>query len=161
MYRTRRGFISTRTIIALLITITILPIAVYVIGYASNLSFNYEIINDEISLFQLRRILLIAYDVNNNGDCLNFIYHNDNYSLSLVNNRLVLEPGYQMFLDNVDQIEFYEVNNAIYLKYVKGSDEYETPIIKQKGIYLDDFSDIDDELNEPFDSNEWIHHYCK
>lgn len=150
----RRGFISLRTIIALIITLSLLPIAVSIIAYSANMKFEYDLVNDEISLYQLRRILLIAYDVNNNGDNLEFIYHNDNYSLSLINNRLVLQPGYQMFLDNIDYLEFTEDGNAIYIKYEKANKEYKTPIIKTRGIYLDDFSDTDDEFINDNSINE-------
>lgn len=156
--RYRRGFTSLRTIVALLITMSILPIAVDVISYASNLKYEYDLVNDEISLFQLRRILLIAYDVNNNGYSLDFIYHNDDYSLSLINNRLVLQPGYQMFLDNVDYLEFIEEGNAIYIEYEKNNKEYKTPIIKRNGIYLDDFLDTDDEFSDDNSDNGWLHH---
>lgn len=149
-----RGFISFRTIISLIITLCLLPIAVSIITYTANMKFEYDKVNDEISLYQLRRILLIAYDVNNNGDSLDFVYHNDNYSLSLINNRLVLQPGYQMFLDNVDYLEFVEEGSAIYVRYEKDDREYKTPIIKTRGIYLDDFSDTDDELIDDNYSDE-------
>ena len=150
----RRGFISFRAIVALLITLSILPLSVYALTYSSHLKFNYDEINDEIALLQLRRILLIVYDVKNNGYSLEFIYHNNNYTLSLINNRLVLEPGYQMFLDKVDSIEFYEEGNSIYIKYEKNNYEYTTPIIKQNGIYLDDFSDSYDDSDIYFSDDE-------
>lgn len=127
----------------------LLPTAVNIINYCLNLKFNYDLINDELSLFQLRRIMLIAYDAENNGDELHFVYHNDEYSLSLINNRLVLQPGYQMFLNSVDYIDFVEEGNTIFINYVKNEKEYSTPIVKAKGIYIDDFLDNNDELDEP------------
>lgn len=144
----RRGSISIRSLVALLITMSILPLAVSVLTYSSNLKFRYDEINDEISLLQLRRILLIAYDVQNNGSCLEFIYHNDDYYLSLNNDRLILQPGYQMFLDKVDDVSFVEEGNSIYIYYAKNNKEYKTPIIKQRGIYLADFLDNNDEFSD-------------
>lgn len=152
--RNSRGFTSLRTIVALIITLTLLPIACNVISYAANLKFEYDLVNDEISLYQLRRILLIAYDVENSGDSLNFIYHNDDYKLSLINNRLVLQPGYQMFLDKVDDLTFIEEGNAIYIQYEKHNKEFKTPIIKSRGIYLDDFSNTDDDITDDSFSDE-------
>lgn len=143
----RRGFISSRTIVALLITITMLPIVVSIMSFSSNLNFSYSEVNDELALVDLRRILLCSYDVNNSGNCLDFIYNNENFSLSLINRRLVLSPGYQMFLDNVDNLEFIEEGNSIYVKYLKNNKEYKTPICKQNGIYLIDFLDDNDELD--------------
>lgn len=154
----RRGFISFRTIVALIITLSILPLSVYALAYSANLKFNYDEINDEIALLQLRRILLIVYDVNNNGYSLDFIYHNNNYTLSLINNRLVLQPGYQMFLDNINNLEFFEDGNSIYIRYEKRNKEYTAPIIKQKGIYLDDFSDNYDDSDVYSYDDEWIYY---
>ena len=151
--RNRRGFIELRTIIALIVTICLLPIVVNIISACSNLKFEYDYINDEISLYQLRRILLISYDLKNNGSSLEFIYHNNDYSLNIINNRLVLQPGYQMFLDNVDYLEFKEEGNAIYIEYEKNNKEYKTPIIKRNGIYLDDFLDTDDEFSDDNSDN--------
>lgn len=149
-----RGFIELRTIIALIVTISLLPLAVDVISYCANLKFEYEYVNDEISLYQLRRILLISYDLNNNGYSLDFIYHNEDYSLNLLNNRLVLQPGYQMYLDNVDYLEFIEEGNTLFVHYVKNDEEYKTPIAKTNGIYLADFSNPDDEFDSDNDGDE-------
>lgn len=154
----RRGSISIRSLVALLITMNILPLAVSVLTYSSNLKFKYDEINDEISLLQLRRILLIAYDVQNNGSSLEFVYHNDDYYLSLNNNRLILQPGYQMFLDKVDDVSFIEKGNSIYIYYAKNNKEYKTPIIKQRGIYLADFLDDNDELSNASNDYEWVYY---
>ena len=154
MRNRRRGFIGFRNVVALLIIVSILPLMTSTLSFVAKLRFTYSEINDELSLLQLRRILLIAYDVNNYGNCLEFIYHNDNYDLRLINNRLVLEPGYQMFLDNIDNLDFFEKGNAIYVRYTRGNKDYETPIIKQSGVYLDDFSDYYDDSNEYLASNE-------
>lgn len=152
--RNRRGFIELRTIIALIVTICLLPIVVNIISACSNLKFEYDYINDEISLYQLRRILLISYDLKNNGSSLEFIYHNNDYSLNIINNRLVLQPGYQMFLDNVDYLEFVQEGNTIYVEYTKNNEEYKSPIIKANGIHLADFSDSDDEFINDTASDE-------
>lgn len=145
MYYTRRGFISLRVVVALLISLTLIPLLVCVMTFTSKLDFSYSEVNDELALIDLRRILLISYDLNNNYNSLDFIYNNNNCSLSLINRRLVLTPGYQMFLDDVDNLEFIEEGNAIYVKYLKKNKEYKTPIVKKRGIHLADFYDSDDE----------------
>lgn len=152
--RNNRGFTSLRTIIALIVTLTILPIAVNIIAYTSSIKFEYDLINDELSIYQLRRIMLIAYDVYNDGNSLNFIYHNDDYSLSEINGRLVLKPGYQVFLDNIDYLEFIEEGDAVWLRYEKDNKEYRTPIVKKRGIYISDFLNLDDVDNNNYSSGE-------
>lgn len=78
-----------RTLIALLITLTILPLAISVFSFAGNFTFNYNLANNEMALMDLRRVMLIAYDMEVSDYELNFIYHNDNYTLRYLNNKLI------------------------------------------------------------------------
>lgn len=149
----RRGFIGVRTLLALLITIAILPLAVYTMVFAANIKFDFDKVNDELALYQLRRIMLISYDVENYGNSLEFLYHNDQYSLALINRRLVLQPGYQMFLDDIDYLDFVEEGNAILIRYGKNNQEFKAPIVKRNGIHLADFSDNNDDDSDDIDSD--------
>ena len=143
----RRGFLEARSVVAILVIITILPIIVSIFQLISNTRIDYDIVNDEISLLQLRKIMLISYDIENYGDELHFVYHNDDYKLSLLNNRLILSPGYQVFLNDVDYVYFNEEDGALSLNYGRENKEKETYIYKEKGICISDFSDSDDELS--------------
>lgn len=84
---------------------------------------------------------MISYDIENYGYALRFIKGDNNFELREINGRLVLEPGYQMFLDGIDDVYFNESNNCLNMTYTKEGKEYETAIFKSKGIYIDDFSD--------------------
>ena len=145
--RLRRGFIELRSVVAIMVILSILPIIVSVLTIISNYKIDYDFVNDEISLFQLRRIMLISYDVNNNYDSLNFIYHGKDFELSTVNNRLVLQPGYQVFLNNIDYANFSYDDGLLNLTYGRNGNEQTTCIYKEKGIYIDDFSNTNDDLD--------------
>lgn len=143
----RRGFLEARSVVAIIVIITILPLAVSIIKLTSSMKFDYDSVNDEISLLQLRKIMLISYDIDNYRDKLHFIYHGEDYELSLINGRLVLSPGYQVFLNNVDYVYFDQNNGALDLTYGRNGNEKKTFIYKEKGICIDDFSSLDDELS--------------
>lgn len=143
----RRGFIELRSVVAIMVILSILPIIVSVMSIISSYKINYDSVNDEISLYQLRRIMLIAYDIENNGDELDFIYHGKEFRLSNVNNRLILQPGYQIFLNNIDYVNFSYDNGLLKLTYGRNGEEKETYIYKEKGIYINDFSNFDDEFD--------------
>ena len=81
---------SIRNLIALFITLLLLPIALLLFRYTSNLKVDYMSLNDEIALSELREVLLLSYDLNIYEDYLAFIYQNEEYKLSLVNNKLLL-----------------------------------------------------------------------
>ena len=132
-----------RNLIGLLITITMLPICLEAFVFTSNIPFDYTEINDELAMSQLREQMLIAYDVSVSSEEINFVYKNKNFRLSLVNNKLLLQPGTQIYLDNIDYLYFEEKNGCIYTVYGRDNKEYERIIGKQEWLYIDDFSDCD------------------
>jgi len=141
-----------RNIIGIIILITILPLSSLVFNYVSKIDFNYNEINDELALCQLREYLLISYDIKVNHYSLDFIYKNKDFSLNLVNNKLLMQPGTQIILNDID-VYFERKGEYIYVVYTKNNETYERIIASTKGIYLDEFSDcfID---NDVFDSDQ-------
>lgn len=132
-----------RNILGLIITITMLPICIEAFIYTGNIKFDYNEINDEIALCQLREQLLISYDLEADTSELNFIYKNKNCKLSMVNNKLIMQPGTQIYLNEIDDLFFDTKNGCIYVNYIRDDKEYERIICKQEGLYIDDFSDCD------------------
>lgn len=132
-----------RNIIGLIITMAILPICVCAFIFVSKLTFDYDIINDEIALSQLRQTLLIAYDMEIEDDSISFRYKNNIFSLNYVNNKLIMQPGTQIILNNIDYVSFIEKDNCIYVNYERRNLEYESIISSAQGFYIDDFSDCD------------------
>ena len=132
-----------RNLIGLIITITMLPICIEAFTFTSKIPFSYNEINDEIALSQLREQLLIAYDMSASENELNFIYKNKEFKLSLVNRKLLLQPGSQMYLNDVDNLFFDEKDGCIYVCYERQNKQYERIISKQEGLYIDDFSACD------------------
>ena len=147
-----KGFIAIRTLIALAIVMSYLPLMTNILLYVSNIDYRYDLINDELSLLQLRRIMMLSYDVEISNNSISFIYGETNRSLSMINGRLVLSPGYQMFLDKIEGAHFEERDELIYLYYVKDDKEYETVIGKNEGLSVDDFCDNNDDSYEYDDS---------
>ena len=111
--------------------------------YTSKIEFDYNEINDELALYQLRETLLIAYDMHISNNQLNFIYKNKNFKLSLVNNKLIMQPGTQIYLNDINNLSFKTKHGCIYVIYERDNKKYERVISKQEGIYIDNFSDCD------------------
>ena len=130
-----------RNLIGLIITITMLPICISAYNYTSSLKFDYNEINDEIALMQLRELMLITYDLDITDRQLSFRYKNKTFTLSLVNNKLILQPGTQIYLNDIDDLYFDTKNNCIYVIYERNNNIYERVLCCQQGLYLDDFSD--------------------
>lgn len=147
LYR-KRGSVSTRSILALLITMSILPIAVSIMTLCFKLELDYSLVNSELALMDLRRVLLLSYDLKIFEDRLEFIYHGKDFSLSRVNEKLILQPGTEIYLSDIEKLSFFTRNGSIYVSYTSGGKEYERNIGKEKGIYLADFSDDNDQLSD-------------
>jgi len=142
-----------RNLAGLIITLSMLPICCLSFRFASNIPFSYKEINDELALFQLRETMLIAYDLQYSFDQLDFIYANKEFRLSQVNNRLILQPGTQIFLDDIDEVYFEKRNGCIYVHYQRDNKQYERILCKE-GIYIDRFSDCDVLTDEPDSTQE-------
>lgn len=146
-----RGFIYTRTLVAIFVVLSILPLMISVFRYVSLFEFDYNLTNNKLALMDLRRVLLLAYDIQIDDHELSFLYHNENYSLKLINNKLILRPGTQIYLNDIDEVNFYIKNNCLYISYLntKGK-RYEEVIGQAKGIYLNDFFDNNDQYNDTY-----------
>ena len=130
----------TRMLLALLVTVMMLPLSSLSFRYVAEMNYDYNGINDEIALYQLREILLIAYDVDVSADHIAFFYQNDEFRLSLVNRKLILQPGTQIYLNDIDMLYFYERNNCICIHYERQDKSYDKVLASAERFYLDSFS---------------------
>ena len=132
-----------RNLAGLMIILSLLPIGMMAFRYTADIPFVYDEISDELALVQLREILLIAYDMNFQSHALSFRYKNRNFTLSKVNDKLILQPGTQIFLAEIDEMHFENRNGVIYVCYERQGKHNERVIASSAGFYLDDFSDCD------------------
>ena len=132
-----------RNVFGLMICLIMLDLALMSFVFVGDIEFDYDAINDDIAINQLRRILLISYDVNASADGMRFIYHNKEFHLNFVNNRLILQPGTQIFLNHIDEGTITTLNNCYVVKYMRKGKEYEKVLCSESGIYIDDCSDCD------------------
>ena len=142
-----------RNLIGLIIAVILLPLFLMAFRYVTEIGFDYDQVNDEIAISQLREQMLISYDLKFTRNMLTFRYKNDDFRLSEVNGMLLLQPGTQIYLNDVDSLHFEKRNRCIYVVYERNGKEYEQVIVSEKGIYIDafsfcDVSDRDDDLDE-------------
>lgn len=130
-----------RNLAALFIVVSILPITILAYRFTGNIPFDYTEISDELCLSQLREILLISYDLEYSYDSLNFIYQNKEFRLSEVNEKLILQPGTQIYLTNYDDMHFERKDGCIYVCYSRKGQDYERVLCRESGIHIDAFSD--------------------
>ena len=114
--KTRQGSLLIDCLITLLVLVSLLSlINDFLRVQRSKLIFDK--LQDEVSLSQLRRSLLLAKDFCLAENNLQFRINNEVKELELVNHKLILRPGVQIFLENIDQISFVNEENKWYLLY--------------------------------------------
>lgn len=152
MKAVKSGMIEVRNLLALYVVIIMLPIAVGIFTYCANFKFDFQEINDEIALYKLRKTYLLSYNQEINNDSIVFMYNDKYFELSNSNNHLILKPGSQIYLEDIDRISFFEENGCIMLEYQRGNKTYEKVIGSKERLHIDDFSCDDDSVPELDDS---------
>jgi hypothetical protein len=121
----RSGFAMIEILITLMVVAAMIPITVLCIKPFENLlGFNEEI-QDQIALSQLRRILLLSYEIKCDPEQITFVYQEKLRNLSCINDHLILSPGTQIFISNIDTAYFIEEGNCIYIVYERQQKQYE------------------------------------
>lgn len=138
-----------RNLAGLFIILSLLPILMLAFDFTSGIPFSYSEIFDELSLSQLRESLLISYEMRFEEDRLSFRLHNRDFILSKVNDKLIMQPGTQIFLSRIDELHFEEKGGVIYVCYEREGRKYERVLACERGFYLDGFSDCDVRDDEP------------
>ena len=99
-----------------------------IIIMALNLIVDYEYfdtrIQDELSILQLRKKLILAKDFNLVYPNLDFELEGDRWTLYYDGKRLYLSPGYQLFMDDVEALDYILDEEMILVNYVKKGQEY-------------------------------------
>ena len=140
---------SIRSLISLLVIVALLPLCVSLFSLAGHYDIDYLPAEEEISLVKLREVLLLAYDLEVQDDRLSFIYQKDRCSLSLINGKLILQPGTLIYLSSLDDLHFERRDNSIYAVYERKGKTYEKSLASASCLSVGDFSDCDAEHPEP------------
>ena len=129
MHRSRAGFVLSDFLAALCVVVLMVPLMTMCLGVLKGSLVFDERLQDEIALLQLRKILLISYDIEVSPQVLSFRYQARDMRLSLVNRRLIIQPGTQIFLSEIDGASFLEKDGMIEVIYSRGEQEYEKVLI--------------------------------
>ena len=88
-------------------------------------------LQDQIALVQLRHYLAVAYDIELQPTMISFQRQHEEMRLRLVNQNLIIQPGTQIFLMDIESAMFYLENDSVILRYVRENQEYEVFLCKQ------------------------------
>lgn len=92
------------------------------------LSFQDDV-QDEIALSQMRRILMLSYKIEAQGSTLAYTYQDREFTLSMVNGNLIIQPGTQMILPHIAHAYFESDGEVIYVVYTREDQERKAPLV--------------------------------
>lgn len=127
----RKGFALVEVLVAILTVCICIPILVSVISLMRTSLKDRTSLQDQIALVQLRRYLAVAYDIELLPSSLTFQRQHEEMRLSVVNQNLIVQPGTQMFLMDIEAALFYLEEDSVMLRYVRNHQEYEVFLCKQ------------------------------
>ena len=104
---------------------------VQVISITRNVLKDRTPLQDQIVLVQLRHYLAVAYDIELQPTMISFQRQHKEMRLRLVNQNLIIQPGTQIFLMDIESAMFYLENDSVILRYVRENQEYEVFLCKQ------------------------------
>ncbi|MCR5230586.1 MAG: hypothetical protein K6D03_10715 [Solobacterium sp.] len=111
-FRGTGGYIVEQLLMTLITCSFLIPVTITVLKIMiGNLEFPYDM-QDELAISQLRHIINVSRDFTSDGSSLQFTYHESNSSLSLINGKLILKPGTQIFLSDLENAVF-RIDNEI------------------------------------------------
>ena len=126
----RKGFALVEVLVAILTVCICIPILVSVISLMRTSLKDRTSLQDQIALVQLRRYLAVAYDIELLPSSLTFQRQHEEMRLSVVNQNLIVQPGTQMFLMDIEAALFYLEEDSVMLRYVRNHQEYEVYLCK-------------------------------
>ena len=143
-----------RDLLALAVLLMALPVVVGLFLFASRFDIDYREINEEIELMKLREVLLLSYERETYNNELSFIYQGVPYSLSLVNGKLLLQPGTVIYMSDLESLCFEEDGTAVRMSVTRNGREEDYVLCAEKSLRIGDLSYCDDELSEPVRGDE-------
>lgn len=125
---TPNGFTMIEALLALFISLIVsfcavvyLRTCVLFINYRPNHQ-------DQFAILQLRQIVAISKDRQVKEKALYMIYEHEEIRIEFDRNRLVKRDGYEILMENIDDAEFIEEDEKVYLRYQKDGKTYTVQI---------------------------------
>jgi hypothetical protein len=112
-------------LLSILIISLLVPVSAACIS-ALNGSMQFEEeLQDEIALMQLRRRLMLAYDIREETGGICYVYQDHEEQLHKVNRNVIVQPGTLIFLADVDAAWTEMRRDGIYIVYERDGRRYE------------------------------------
>ncbi len=126
--RFKNGMIMTNFLVTLLTFMISINVIFSCMNIISKHNFYEENLQDLIGLSQLSRYLILADEIKIENNCIYFKYLDKDMKVDVVNKNLIIQPGTQFVIVNVDYLNFYIENNLLYIEYKRNKNNFKMVI---------------------------------
>lgn len=123
---TKRGFTLIELLfslnICLLIILNALPV-IKIINAKDKINVTTSFY--AIGAKQIAKLLYTAKNISINDNLMYYDENDENYTISLNNNRVVKEPGFDIIIRDVESLQFYQKEKNIYMHLNDGKNDYQ------------------------------------
>lgn len=113
----KSGFTLIEVIVSLFVISVSVILFSNVIAVLKRSDFHLYATKDNNSIHQMRFLYALSKEVNLDGDMLSFTTLDDEMYFELLDDRLVLQSGYQVFFMGLSDAYFYEKESCMYFAY--------------------------------------------
>lgn len=120
----RNGFTLIEALLGLLITGMIASLCCMLIAIELKFVYMDVDVQNQFAILQLRQLLSLSESIEVKEDELVFIQNHEKIRLYFDAGRIVRSPGYEIFMEGVDHVLFYEKENCYFVSYSKSKKTY-------------------------------------
>lgn len=113
------------TLMSFVIILALMPLLITCLSCLKNLTAFNETVQDQTAALQLQRILLLASNIETDGNTVSFTYSRKPMELREVNGRMIISPGTQIFFSDIQETHFFTEENLLLTSFQRGAKEYE------------------------------------
>lgn len=124
----KNGMIMTNFLVTLVTFMLSINVIFSCMNIISKHNFYEENLQDLIGLSQLSRYLILADEIKIENNCIHFKYLDKDMKVDVVNKNLIIQPGTQFVIVNVDYLNFYIENNLLYIEYKRNKNNFKMVI---------------------------------
>ncbi len=118
------GYTLLETIIALMISSLIFLSIYQIINMMSYIRLYDQHLQDINGVLQLKQILNLGSNIEISSDQIEYDYNENHFTVNLINDRLIIQPGTNILILDINSVEFIEDDLGLVIIYQREDQTY-------------------------------------
>ena len=118
------GYTLLETLIALMISSLIFLSIYQIINMMSYIRLYDQHLQDINGMLQLKQILNLGSNIEISSDQIEYDYNENHFTVNLINDRLIIQPGTNILILDINSVEFIEDDLGLVIIYQREDQTY-------------------------------------